>query len=138
MQWDFIQPSLPPRAHTGRPRADGRMTINGILYVLMSGCRWMDTPSRYGSWKTVWERHKKWSEKGVWKKIMDLLVSHGYSNGSIHIDDDLSVDSSTVTAKKGGSRTLAMMVTRKRKEAKYICSSNTFIFTNSTRPWTWQ
>lgn len=29
----------------------------------------MDMPSKYGSHKTVWERHKKWSEKGVWKHI---------------------------------------------------------------------
>ena len=35
-------------------------------------------PSKYGSHKTVWERHKKWSEQGVWKAIMDSLVSHGY------------------------------------------------------------
>jgi transposase len=42
MQWDLVKPSLPSPALTGRPRADDRMTINGILYVLMSGCRWMD------------------------------------------------------------------------------------------------
>jgi transposase len=52
--------------------------INGIiLYVLLSGCRWIDIPTKYGSHKTVWwERHKKkWSEKeGVWKNIiMDSL-----------------------------------------------------------------
>lgn len=75
-------------------------------------------PSKYGSHKTVWERHKKWSEKGVWKRIMDSLVSHGYQNGQINADD-LSVDSSTVAAKKGGKRS-AMMVTRKRKEARYM------------------
>jgi transposase len=43
-QWDLIRPSSLPRpAYTGRPRADDGMTVNGILYVLMSGCRyWMD------------------------------------------------------------------------------------------------
>ena len=100
-QWEFIIPHVPPKAHTGRPREDDRTTINGILYVLMTGCRWMDMPSRYGSHKTVWERHKKWSEKGVWRAIMDSLVSHGYRTGLVDADD-LSVDSSTVPAKKGG------------------------------------
>jgi transposase len=38
-QWQFIQPPLPPKAHTGRPRADDRRTLNGILYVLTTGCR---------------------------------------------------------------------------------------------------
>jgi len=102
-QWDLIKPSLPNLAHTSRPRVDDRTVINGVLYVLMSGCRWMDMPSKYGSHKTVWERHKKWSEKGVWKHIMDSLVSHGYQKGIINVND-LSIDSSTVPAKKGGRR----------------------------------
>ena len=121
-QWDFIRSPLPPTAYTGRPRADNRMTVNGILYVLMSGCRWIDMPSRYGSPKTVWERHKKGSEKGIWKRILDSLVSHGYHMGLVKVDD-LSVDSSTVSAKKGGRR-LAMTATRRRKEAKYMLCSD--------------
>jgi len=64
-QWKLLVPSIPLPAYTGRPRADDRSCINGMLYVLMSGCRWMDMPTKYGSYKTVWERHKKWSDKGV-------------------------------------------------------------------------
>jgi Putative transposase of IS4/5 family (DUF4096) len=41
-QWKLLVPSIPAPAYTGRPRADDRSTINGILYVLMSGCRWVD------------------------------------------------------------------------------------------------
>ncbi len=33
---------LPPRARTGRPKVDDRKSINGILYMLVTGCRWMD------------------------------------------------------------------------------------------------
>ena len=43
-QWQFIQPLLPQGARTGRPRADDRRALNGILYVLTTGCRWMDMP----------------------------------------------------------------------------------------------
>ena len=51
-------------------------------------------PPKYGSYKTVWERHKKkWSIKGIWKNIMNCLISLGYTSGLINIDD-LSVDSS--------------------------------------------
>ncbi len=118
-QWELIRPSLPRPTYTGRPRANDRMTVNGILYVLMSGCRWMDMPSsKYGSHKTVWERHKKWSEQGIWKNIMDSLVSYGYQKGVVNVND-LSIDSSTVPAKKGGKR-LATTVTRRRKEVRYM------------------
>jgi transposase len=34
------------------------MVLNGILYVLTTGCRWMDMPLEYGSYKTAWRRLK--------------------------------------------------------------------------------
>jgi len=37
-EWELIRHLLPPRARTGRPRADDRWVINGILYVLITGC----------------------------------------------------------------------------------------------------
>jgi len=33
-EWEMIKPLLPPRSRVGRPRADDRMVLNGILYVL--------------------------------------------------------------------------------------------------------
>jgi transposase len=43
-EWEVIKPLLPPRARVGRPRTDDRRILNGILYVLTTGCRWMDMP----------------------------------------------------------------------------------------------
>ena len=63
---------------------------------------WTCLPSTVPT-RQVWERHKKWSVKGVSKNMMKSLVSRGYSSGLIKIDD-LSVDSSTVAAKKGGNK----------------------------------
>jgi len=40
--------------------------LNGILYVLTTGCRWMDMPLEYGSYKTAWRRLKRWQDEGVW------------------------------------------------------------------------
>jgi transposase len=58
-EWELIRPLLPPRAKVGRPRADDRKVLNGILYVLTTGCRWMDTPKRYGHYSTAWRRLKR-------------------------------------------------------------------------------
>ena len=87
---------LPPKAKVGRPRADDRMVLNGILYVLVTGCRWMDMPPRYGSCKTSWSRLKRWQDEGVWYRILRALAS-------IRGCEIVAVDSSTVEAKKGGS-----------------------------------
>jgi transposase len=92
--WEIIRPFLTPRFSVGWPRADDRMVLNGILYVLTTGCRWMDMPLEYGSYKTAWKRLKKWQEMSIWDSIFEALASireHGI----------VSVDSSTVEAKKG-------------------------------------
>jgi transposase len=31
--------------------------INGILFRVRTGVPWRDLPERFGSWKTVYERH---------------------------------------------------------------------------------
>jgi transposase len=38
-EWEMIKPFLPPMSRVGGPRADDRMVLNGILYVLTTGCR---------------------------------------------------------------------------------------------------
>jgi transposase len=62
-----IKPLLPPRSRVGRPRTDDRMVLNGILYVLTTGCRWMDMLLEYGSYKTAWRglRSGRMKEYGI-------------------------------------------------------------------------
>jgi transposase len=98
--WEFIQPLLPPRAKEGKPRADDRRTIDAILFVLKTGIPWNDLPEEYGDDVTAWRRLRDWDEKGVWKRIMDALISRGYSMDVLDLDS-LSVDSDTIPAKKG-------------------------------------
>jgi hypothetical protein len=56
----------------------------------------MDMPLEYGSYKTAWKRLKKWEEMGIWDSIFKALASNREHR-------TVSVDSSTVEAKKGGS-----------------------------------
>ena len=80
-QWSFIKPLLPPQPIVGRKRADDRKTLNGILYVLVTGCRWRDMPRSYGAYQTVWRRHKSWSEEGIWRRILSAL--QGQKTGTL-------------------------------------------------------
>ncbi|MEM3539107.1 MAG: transposase [Nitrososphaerales archaeon] len=100
-EWELIR-SLLPRARVGRPRIDDRRVLNGILYVLVTGCRWMDMPCRYGHYSTAFRRLKRWMELGVWKQILNALISKGYSTGKLSLDK-VAVDSTTIKARKGGS-----------------------------------
>jgi transposase len=116
VQWMFIRPLLPPPARTGRPRADDRRTIEGILYVLITGCRWQDLPRAYGAPTTVWRRLKRWGEAGVWECIwraaLAALDRHGRLDWSI-----VFLDGSFVPAKKGGEQ---VGLTRKGKGTKWM------------------
>jgi transposase/quinol monooxygenase YgiN len=73
-QWEAIRPLLPPPAHTGRPRAHDRRTLEGILYVLRNGCRWHDLPECYGDPVTCWRRFTQWEQTGVWAPIWNGLL----------------------------------------------------------------
>jgi len=59
-QWNMIKPHLPKPARTGRPRAEDRKTINGILFVGITGCRWTEMPERYGTKSTAHRRLQNW------------------------------------------------------------------------------
>ena len=58
-EWKLIRSLLPPKARVGGPGADDRRVMNGILYVLVTGYRWMDMPVRYGHYSMAFRRLKK-------------------------------------------------------------------------------
>ena len=73
-QWELIRPLLPAPKREGRPRADDRRTLEGILYVLRAGCRWQDMPQEYGSPVTCWRRYSQWQADGTWTQIWTTLL----------------------------------------------------------------
>jgi transposase len=115
-QWAFTQPFLPPRAWTGRPRADDRRTIEGILYVLITRCRLQDLPREYGAPTTVWRRLKRWGEEGVWERIwrgaLAVLDFRGRLDWTMAF-----LDGSFAPAKNGGDK---VGLTKKGKGTKWM------------------
>ncbi len=79
--WVKIAPLLPKaksryrgrgkdRKHIGgRPAADGRKVISGILYVLRTGCQWNALPKEYGSGKTAHRYFQRWGRAGVFRRM---------------------------------------------------------------------
>ena len=75
-QWAVIEPLLPHQDFRkgGRPRANDKKTIEGILWVLRTGAQWNELPVKYGSPMTCWRRLNNWQKKGVWRKIWKKLL----------------------------------------------------------------
>lgn len=73
-QWLKIRPYLPAEAKTGRRRAHGwRRILNGIFYLLQSGCSWRMLPSDLPPWKTVYHYFRLWRQDGTWERLNCLL-----------------------------------------------------------------
>src|SRR5215212_5149537 len=102
-QWEHLEPLLPPPRHRGRPRADDRKTLNGILYVLRTGCCWQDVLREYGSPTTCWRRLKAWEEDGTWEKVWRGLLALLGERGNLDWDKAF-LDGSFIPAKKGDAR----------------------------------
>ncbi|MFM0200096.1 transposase [Paraburkholderia fungorum] len=76
-EWQRIAPLLPelrPRSELrGRPLANTRSVLNGVLWVMYSGATWSAMPRKYPSYQTCHRRFKAWYESGVLKRVMDQL-----------------------------------------------------------------
>ena len=76
-QWDLISPLLPEAksgpGKSGRPASNPREIVNGILYVVKSGCQWRLLPSDFGSWQTVYRYFNTWSKCTIWQGILEEL-----------------------------------------------------------------
>jgi transposase len=103
VQWALIQTYLPPPKKRGRPRAQDRRIINGILYVLHTGCRWKDLPPRYGSPITCWRRLSQWQTDGVWEHIWRAFLGALDEQGQLEWSRAF-LDGSFVPTKKGSRK----------------------------------
>jgi transposase len=73
-EWAQLEPFLPDRTpRRGGRWVDHRMVIDGVLWRTRTGSPWRDLPSSYGNWKTVYNRHRRWSADGTWVLVLDGL-----------------------------------------------------------------
>lgn len=104
--WEEFRNVLPPEkpARTvGRPIVPYRKVLNGILYVLRTGCQWKKVPKEFGSGSTCHTRFQEWVKKGVFQKVWQRLLERYDELKGIGFDWQ-SVDSATVKAPLGGER----------------------------------
>jgi len=102
-QWKKIEPLIPKRPvgrKGGRPRADNRLVLEGILWVLKTGARWRDLPDRYPNPSTCWRRLREWYEADVLKDMWRAFLSELDHRGILEWDE-VFVDATFIPAKKG-------------------------------------
>ncbi|MFD7705245.1 IS5 family transposase [Streptomyces caelestis] len=101
-EWELLAPLI-PRAATGRPRVEDRQVINGMVYKIRTGISWRDLPERYGPWKTVYTRFRRYALDGVFTQALQQIQAHADAAGDI--DWLVQIDSTIVRAHQHAAAT---------------------------------
>jgi transposase len=72
-QFNRLLPLMTRTTARGRPPADHRKMLEGILWILTTGSPWRDLPRSFGSWKTVYDRFRRWTRSGLWSRMLEEL-----------------------------------------------------------------
>lgn len=83
----------------GKPRVDNRRVLSGIIFINRNGLRWRDAPVSYGPHKTLYSRWKRWSDKGVFARMMAGLAAEHGENKTVMIDATYLKAHRTATSK---------------------------------------
>ncbi|MGQ4728774.1 MULTISPECIES: transposase [Streptomyces] len=77
--WALIEPIVKAwePEHPNRRLIPSRRMIDAMFHKARTGCRWQDLPERFGLWKSIHSRYKRWRTEGVWDQIMSALPNEG-------------------------------------------------------------
>lgn len=77
-QWEKIAGLVPDgvvrKDGKGRPWADKRRVLEGVLWIVKTGARWQDLPKEYPPYQTCHRRFQQWVEGGVFERVIETLA----------------------------------------------------------------
>ena len=75
--WELLEPHLPGRQGSwGGVAKNNRLFINAVLWILRTGAPWRDLPPSYGDWKNTHRRFTRWRDRGIWEKLLNILMDN--------------------------------------------------------------
>ena len=125
-EWALVKPQIPPAKKGGNSRhVDVREIMNGLMYVLSTGCQWRAIPKDLPARSTLFDYLDLWSWDGTLDRIHHTLyVACREQDGREASPTAAVIDSQSVkSAEKGGSTMrMAMMRARRSKARNAIYS----------------
>ena len=119
-EWAELEPLIPPAKRGGRRRSVNlREVMNGILYVLSTGCQWRALPKDLPPRSTVYEYFGLWSWDGTIEQMHDVLyVRCREALGREASPTACIIDSQSVKSAEKGGRGLIPSATMRGKKIK--------------------
>ena len=128
-EWALVEPLIPPARRGGAKRTvDVREVVNGLMYVLSTGCQWRAIPKDLPPRSTIYDYFDLWSWEGTLNRIHDALYLRCREAASREASPTAAIiDSQSVkSAEKGGRASIRPATTRARKSrARSATSSST-------------
>jgi transposase len=123
-EWSHIEPLIPPAKRGERKRSvEPREIVNGLMYVLSTGCQWRYVPKDLPPKSTLFDYFDLWNWDGTLDRIHHAL----YVKCRETIDREASptacvIDSQSVkSAEKGGSASIRAATMRARVRLEGAC-----------------
>jgi transposase len=117
-EWALVKPLIPPAKRGGNRRhVDERAIVDGLMYILSTGCQWRALPKDLPPRSTVHDYFDLWSWDGTLDRIHHALyVKCREQAGREASPSAAIIDSQSVkAAEKGGPRSTRMAMTRARR-----------------------
>jgi transposase len=127
-EWAHVAPVIPPARRGGNRRhIDEREVVNGLMYILSTGCQWRAIPKDLPARSTLYDYFDLWSYDSTLDRLHEALyVKCREQAGRAASPTAAILDSQSVkSAEKGGiaSTRMALMRARRSKGRSGISSS---------------
>ena len=117
-EWSLIEPLIPPARRGGNRRTVVvRDVVDGVMYILSTGCQWSALPKDLPPRSTVNDYFRRWDDDGTLDRIHHALyvqcreLAERDASPTAAIIDSQSVKS----AEKGGSRVIRPAMMRAKR-----------------------
>jgi transposase len=124
-EWGLIEPLIPPARPGGNKRTVVmREVVNGLMYILSTGCQWRAIPKDLAPRSTINRYFSRWTEDGTVDRIHHALYVECRDLAGRDASPTVAIiDSQSVKSTEKGGRPLirlAMMRGRKSKARSAI------------------
>ncbi|HYX35156.1 MAG TPA: IS5 family transposase [Oligoflexus sp.] len=104
LEWDVLKIFMPPEKFDGRPRTyQFREILNGVFYVVRTGCQWRQMPHDLPPWQTSYHYFRDWKINGVWEKINNEMRKMVRAGSKKNEEPSAAIiDSQSVKASEAG------------------------------------
>jgi transposase len=126
-EWALVEPWIPPAKRGGNKRTVAvREVVNGVMYVLSTGCQWRAIPKDLPPRSTLFDYFTRWSEDGTLDRLHhELYVRCREHAGRAASPTAGVIDSQSVkSAEKGGSARTRTATTRARRSRERSATSS--------------